>query len=297
MVAVDLGVMAHRAGVFRAGRFDATSTLVSDAWVTKMQAESDTARIYDEFGLGWRAGSRLGLRDLRGYVEPLTIQRVADVYADLGKSPALLALFNVRWLLHSAHPVLGLTHNFIKSADGIPGLVHREGAVFEFEDPAPCAYWVKGARVEPTAAEARAHLADLDPRGELVLAEEDVGAVAPERRMDGAPRQPATLEGRTFSSMRFTIDAPADGYLVVNETWFPGWHATVDGEPAPVLRGNVIMQAVDVAAGKHVVEMRFRPGYVLYPLALALVAWLATLGWALRAFRRARYEAQPATIS
>jgi hypothetical protein len=289
--------MAHRAGVFRAGRFDAASTLVSDAWVTKMQAEGDTSRIYDEFGLGWRAGSRLGLRDLRGYVEPLTMQRVADIYADLGKSPALLALFNVRWLLHSAHPVLGLTHNFIKSADGIPGLVHREGAVFEFEDPAPFAYWVKGARVEPTAAEARAHLADLDPRGELVLAEEDVGVVAPERRMDGAPRQAATLEGRSVSSLRFTIDAPADGYVVVNETWFPGWHATIDGEPAPVLRGNVIMRAVPVSAGKHVVEMRFRPGYVLYPLALAFGAWLATLGWALRALRRARREAPPRTVS
>src|SRR5580693_4739416 len=100
------------------------------------------------------------------------MQRVADISADVSKSPARLARFNIRWLLHTAHPMLGLTHNFIKSADGIPGLLHREGAVFEFEDPAPFAYWVQGARVVPTAAEARAHLADLDPRGELVLAEE-----------------------------------------------------------------------------------------------------------------------------
>ena len=81
VIAVDLGVTAHRAGVLHAGRFDPSSRLVSDAWVARMQSEGDTARVFDEFGLGWRAGSRLGLRDLRGYVEPLTMQRVADVYA------------------------------------------------------------------------------------------------------------------------------------------------------------------------------------------------------------------------
>ena len=163
--------MAQRAGVSHSGRFDARSTVVSDAWVARMQSEGDTSRIYDEFGLGWRAGSRLGLRDLRGYVEPLTMQRVADVYARIGKSPALLALFNVRWLLHSAHPTLGLSHNFIKNANGAPGFTPREGAVIEVEDPAPSAYWVKGARVETTAAEAIAHLDDLDRHGELVLAQ------------------------------------------------------------------------------------------------------------------------------
>jgi hypothetical protein len=297
-VAVDLGVMAQRAPVFHGGRFDPSSTVVSDAWVARMQAEGDTARVFDEFGLGWRAGSRFGLRDLRGYVEPLTMQRVADVYARIGKSPALLGLFNVRWLLHSAHPLHGLTHNFVKNADGIAGIIHREGAVFEIEDPAPFAYWVQGARVAPTAADATARLGDLDLRGELLLAEEDVGDVAPERRLERARREPATLEGRTFSSLRFTVDAPAAGYLVVNEAWFPGWYATVDERPAPVLRGNVIMQAVEIPAGQHAVALRFRPGYVLYPLALALLAWAATLGWVLRAARRARRgEAPPRDVN
>jgi hypothetical protein len=285
-LAVDLGVTARRAGVLHAGRFDASSTLVSDAWIARMQSETDTARIYDEFGLGWRAGSRLGLRDLRGYVEPLTMRRIVDVYGAIGAAPDLLSLFNVRWLLHSAHPVLGLSHNFVKKIDGVPGLTHQEGAVYEFDDPAPVAYWVQGARVTATAADATAHLGDLDRRGELVLAEEDVGPVAPARRIDHAPRVAATLESRTLSSMRLAIDAPSDGYLVVNEAWFPGWLATVDGRPVSVLRGNVIMQALDVPAGKHVVEMRFRPWYVLGPLAAALLAWIASLGWAVSRRRR-----------
>jgi hypothetical protein len=288
VVAVDLGVTSHRASVSRAGRFDATSTVVSDDWVAGMQNDGDVARVFDEFGLGWQSGSRFGLRDLRGYVEPLTLQRVSDLYARIGKSPELLGLFNVRWILHSPHPVHGMSHNFVKTLDGVPGVTPREGAVFEVDAPAPRAYWVQGARVAPTVDDALANLGDLDLHGELVLIETDVGSIPPARRIDHAPRQAAVLEHGTYSSLRFSVDAPAAGYLVVNETWFPGWHATVDGRAAPVLRGNVIMQVVDVPAGHHVVELRFRPGYVLYPLALALVGWMATLGWAVHARRKAR---------
>ena len=218
------------------------------------------------------------------------MQRVNDVYDRIRNAPRLLAIFNVRWLLHSGHPTLGLSHNFVKSVDGAAGLTHRDGAVFEIDGPAPAAYWVQGARVERTVAEAIAHLDELDTRGELVLTDEDVGAIAPERRMAHAPRKAAQLERRTLSSVRFSVDAPAAGYLVVNETWFAGWHATVDDRPAAILRGNVIMQAVEVPAGRHVVEVRFRPGYVLYPLALALVAWIAALGWALRGYGRGLRE-------
>ena len=60
------------------------------------------------------------------------MQRVADVYAAIGAAPGLLSLFNVRWLLHSGHPALGMSHNFVKKTDGVAGLAHREGAVFEF---------------------------------------------------------------------------------------------------------------------------------------------------------------------
>jgi hypothetical protein len=288
VIAVDLAVTAQRAGVLHDGRFDPSSRVVSDAWLARMQAGADTERVFDEFGLDWRAGTRLGLRDLRGYVEPLAMQRTVSVYAKLGTAPEILSLFNVRWLLHAPHPVLGMSHHFVKSTDGIPGLVPHEGAVFELEDPAPVAYWVQGARVEATAADAIGRLPDLDRHGELVLAAEDVGGVEPERRIDHASRVPAVLESRTLSSLRLRVDAPSDGYLVVNEGWFPGWSATVDGRSTPVLPGNVIMQALDMPAGKHAVELRFRPAYVLYPLGAAALAWCAAVAWAVVSVRRRR---------
>ena len=88
VVAVDLGAMAHRAGVQHQGRFDARSTVVSGEWVARMQAEADTDRIFGEFGLAWRPGPRLGLRDLRGYLVALIGQRMLDVYAQIEQSAA-----------------------------------------------------------------------------------------------------------------------------------------------------------------------------------------------------------------
>jgi hypothetical protein len=292
VVAYDLVSTVPRAGVTRPGRFDpGTPAWVSDAWVARMQEGTDDYRVFAEFGLAWRPGSRLGLRDLRGYPGPLVMQRVLDVYDRLGDAPWILSLFNVKWLLHSEHPYIrhGWRANFVKFVDDVPGLQERDGAVYEFDAPAPVAYWVGGARVERTAADAAGRLADLDPHGELVLAEEDVGPVDEVRRMTHAPRVDAALEARTLSSLRFAVDAPAAGYLVVNETWFPGWHATIDDRAAPLLRGNAIMQAVEIPPGKHIVELRFRPAYVLGPLGLAASAW----AWAIAAVVWRRRRARP----
>lgn len=55
------------------------------------------------------------------------------------------------------------------------------------------------------------------------------------------------------------VDAPEDGALVLNDLYYPGWVAEVDGEPSPVLRADVLFRAVQVPAGSHVVELRFEP--------------------------------------
>jgi len=60
---------------------------------------------------------------------------------------------------------------------------------------------------------------------------------------------------------RRTLDVRADrpAMVVVSEAWFPGWHATVDGRAAPVVRVDGIVQGVPVTAGHHSVELRYRP--------------------------------------
>lgn len=74
-------------------------------------------------------------------------------------------------------------------------------------------------------------------------------------------------------------DFPAPGYLVFNDSFAPGWHAWVDGHPAPILRAYGLFMAVAVQAGRHQVDFRYEPATFrlgLFISLLALAAFLAS---------------------
>ena len=59
--------------------------------------------------------------------------------------------------------------------------------------------------------------------------------------------------------LRATCRSGAAGLAVFVEQSDPGWRARVDGAPAPTLRANLVMRAVPVPAGEHVVELEHAP--------------------------------------
>jgi len=71
-------------------------------------------------------------------------------------------------------------------------------------------------------------------------------------------------------TIRAALDAP--GYLVLSDTWYPGWRATVNGEPADILRANYAFRAVWLEAGERVVEMTYHPASALAGGAVSLAA-------------------------
>jgi uncharacterized membrane protein YfhO len=86
-----------------------------------------------------------------------------------------------------------------------------------------------------------------------------------------------------------TIGVALDGagYLVLADTWYPGWYVTVDGESRPLLRANYSFRAVWLTEGQHSVKMVYRPSsfltgarvslaaLALFVVGLASVAWRA----------------------
>ena len=82
------------------------------------------------------------------------------------------------------------------------------------------------------------------------------------------------------------IDARSErgGLLVLADTYYPGWTATVEGTATPVLRVNGMQRGVFVPAGAHRVTFRYQSNAVRWGLALSGigVALLAVAFWLLR---------------
>jgi uncharacterized membrane protein YfhO len=64
----------------------------------------------------------------------------------------------------------------------------------------------------------------------------------------------------------------------VADAYDEGWRARVDGVPATVLRADMAFRAVALRAGRHTVEMAYRPPDVLASVVVTLVSLAALLG-------------------
>jgi hypothetical protein len=75
-----------------------------------------------------------------------------------------------------------------------------------------------------------------------------------------------------------SLERPA--VVVLTDVWHPSWRATVDGETAHLGRVDEVLRGVAVGAGRHRIELRYRPRSL--PVAIAGAALVAVLlaAWA-----------------
>jgi hypothetical protein len=76
-----------------------------------------------------------------------------------------------------------------------------------------------------------------------------------------------------------------DGMLVLSDTFYPGWHATIDNRPAPVYEVNLAMRGVLVPVGTHEVEYRYAPRSAYLGAGMSAIGILGSFAGALL-FRR-----------
>jgi len=77
--------------------------------------------------------------------------------------------------------------------------------------------------------------------------------------------------------VRIMAEMKCPGTVVLTDTWFPGWRATVDRKPAPILEIPGGVRGVRVTAGSHTIEMRYRPLSVFLGAGLSILAAVLTL--------------------
>lgn len=141
--------------------------------------------------------------------------------------------------------------------------------VYRVRAPWPRAYVACRAVVDSRDALGRPYAPGFDPARDVAL-----DAALPADCRQGTVRREAEAAGEE----RYAVETDASALLVVRASYARGWTATVDGQPAPVVRADGKHRAVPVPAGAHTVRLRYDPpglsaGLLLMALSvLALVA-------------------------
>lgn len=76
----------------------------------------------------------------------------------------------------------------------------------------------------------------------------------------------------------YRVSADQAAYLVIAETWYPGWSVTVNGEPADLHRANLAFMAVAVPEGTSDIVLRYRLNHWSLALVITLAAAAVTVG-------------------
>lgn len=190
-------------------------------------------------------------------------------------SQQLWDLMAVRFvLLPSVQDVPGFTR-VLGPVQTTPG---QFGVLYQRDDPQPY------VRVLPAAAKVpddQIVATVIDPRfpyDQVALYSDTSSVNVPQIEALPDPTS-VTAELTDWAPGKMSIDLEgADDrqtYLLVAETWFPDWHATVDGSPAEVVRGQGALLSVALPPGAKRIELAFssssyRLGAVVSFLSLAL---------------------------
>ncbi|HEU5318060.1 MAG TPA: YfhO family protein [Chloroflexota bacterium] len=171
-----------------------------------------------------------------------------------------------------------------RALDSAPGVAE----VYENADVAPRAFVVRDVIAEPAPERTVALLRTLDLRRSAVIERPVAGLGNDLPRSDAPSGVPARVTSYAAGSIE--IDASGPGLLVMTETFYPGWRATVDGAAAPIVRADLHFRGVPLAAGSHRVRLWYDPLSFKVGVALAVLAIVLNLAllWRARPYLRRR---------
>jgi hypothetical protein len=160
-------------------------------------------------------------------------------------------------------------------------LIHSgDVKIYENLDALPRAFFVPAWQWQPDTEAALAVMAEpeFDPRETAVLL--GGGVSGWQTGGQGA----ALIQSYEPERVVIRTENAADGLLLLTDAHYPGWQASIDGEPVPIETADVLFKAVFVPAGEHEVVFAFKSvGYEncryisLAGLVFFLIALIASL--------------------
>jgi hypothetical protein len=117
----------------------------------------------------------------------------------------------------------------------------------------PWATFAENVIVEPGEKEALETLTGIIQRGDETVVLE--GATPPDSLGTGH----VLNYDRRSNTLRIEAVSNGNGILVINDSYWPGWRATIDGKDVPIWRADYLVRAVPWPSGRHVLNMKYEP--------------------------------------
>jgi len=108
-----------------------------------------------------------------------------------------------------------------------------------------------------------------------VLVEEPLSLDAPPSEQQTDANSSAEIASLSENVMEVRTRSSAPSVLVTSDPFYPGWEASVDGQPAHLFRANFALRGVAVPAGEHLVRFEFKPVSFYYGAAISFMSLAA----------------------
>lgn len=182
---------------------------------------------------------------------------------------------------------MGTKYLVAKKEQAIPGNWNQKIidssplALYENSQAMPHAFMVFESLIEPDPKRALSMIsqASFNPAKTVLLAKGP-----PFAGLNGSSQ----IQITKFNANSLMIQARNEqpGYLVVSDTFYPGWHVFVNGQEREILQANYAFRAVFLEAGDSSVRFEFRPNSFVQGITLTVFTWLVCCAVIIVSIRR-----------
>ncbi len=228
--------------------------------ITWLQNDHSKFRIFGGDILMPNSAEAYGLEDARGS-DFMTVRRYEELvtggagdffFYQLPKTiPKIFPLLNVKYVLLDRPAALN---------PNLFNLVYTNGLfIYQYKNCADRALIVYNYKFEQdrSAILAQVSSSGFDPRKLLVLEGRSNRNVEPAKETNIV--QSIHITAYEPDSVKIAATLRRPGFLLLLDTYFPGWTATVNGKTVPILRADYNFRAVPLAAGDSLVSFVYRP--------------------------------------
>jgi hypothetical protein len=140
------------------------------------------------------------------------------------------------------------------------------------------AWFVEKIKFVNSANEEMKALDSLDNKNEVVIVNNDKALVSLPLNFTKDSLASIQLVSYKPNQLKYVSNNTNEGFAVFSEMYYKnGWKATIDGTEAEIFNVNYVLRGLQIPAGKHTIEFKFKPEVVKTGSTIALISSIGML--------------------